>query len=256
LLPLQAPDGTKNIPVGKLIALLAEEGDDISNLEVPKDEKPSQTKPTEASSSASQPQQSSAPPSSIPDKSTTSSSTPPSRPQHGEQPTHSRPLFPSVLRLLQENGISDAEKIKGTGVRGMITKGDVLTHLGKASGPLGTFKAALEKEEAKMKSEKTGAKKAEAPAPPLDGPGLRRLIVSSMLEASQKAYKPGACHYIFTHSHVHPLLSVAVAGPVSNFDDIIADYFPPAPKVSSPPAPAIPPKNATKKGADFLEGLF
>lgn len=106
-------------------------------------------------------------------------------------PTHSRPLFPSVLRLLQENGISDASKIKGTGVRGMITKGDVLTFLGKASGPLGTWQAALEKEEQKLKDEKTGsgAKKAEAPAPPLDGPGLRRLIVSSMLAASQKAYK-------------------------------------------------------------------
>ena len=179
--------------MGKTIALLAEEGDDLSNLEVPKDEEPSQSKPSPASSSGSQPQQSSAPPSAIPDKSGASSSVPPSRPQHGELPSHSRPLFPSVLRLLQENGISDAEKIKGTGVRGMITKGDVLTFLGKASGPLGSFKAALDKEEAKLKSEKSGAKKAEAPAPPVDGAGLRRLIVSNMLEASQKAYKPGAC---------------------------------------------------------------
>lgn len=73
----------------------------------------------------------------------------------------------------------------------MITKGDVLTHLGKASGPLGTYKQALEKEEEKAKSERSGVKKAEAPAPPLDGPALRRLIVSSMLATSQKAYKPG-----------------------------------------------------------------
>jgi len=28
----------------------------------------------------------------------------------------------------------------GTGVRGMLTKGDVLAYLGKASGPNGTFK--------------------------------------------------------------------------------------------------------------------
>ena len=34
----QAPDGSKSIPVGQVIALLAEEGDDISNLEVPKDD--------------------------------------------------------------------------------------------------------------------------------------------------------------------------------------------------------------------------
>ena len=77
-------------------------------------------------------------------------------------------------------------------MRGMITKGDALTFLGKASGPLGTWKQALEKEEAKLKSEKLGVRKVEAPAPPLDGPALRRLIVSSMLEASQKAYRSGA----------------------------------------------------------------
>jgi hypothetical protein len=42
--------------------------------------------------------------------------------------------------LLQENSVQDPEKIKGTGVRGMLTKGDVLAFLGKASSPTGTFK--------------------------------------------------------------------------------------------------------------------
>jgi pyruvate/2-oxoglutarate dehydrogenase complex dihydrolipoamide acyltransferase (E2) component len=45
-----------------------------------------------------------------------------------------------VARLLQEYGIQDLEKIKGTGIRGMLTKGDVLAFLGKASSPTGTFK--------------------------------------------------------------------------------------------------------------------
>lgn len=53
--------------------------------------------------------------------------------------SHSRPLFPSVARLLQVYDIQDPEKIKGTGVRGMLTKGDVLAFLGKASSPTGTF---------------------------------------------------------------------------------------------------------------------
>ena len=120
---------------------------------------------------------------------------PPTRPSP-ESSEHqllpNRPLFPSVLRLLQENNIEgpDADKIKGTGVRGMLTKGDVLTYLGKASGPLGSFQAALDQEEEQAKSEKTIAKKPEEPAA-LDGPALRRLIMSQMLEASQKAYKPG-----------------------------------------------------------------
>ena len=55
----------------------------------------------------------------------------------------------------------------------MITKGDVLTFLGKASGPLGSFKAALDKEEAKLKSEKSGAKKAEAHPPNVNASTLR-----------------------------------------------------------------------------------
>ena len=48
--------------------------------------------------------------------------------------------MPSVIRLLIEGGVTDAEAIKGTGVRGMLTKGDVLAHLGRASNPLGTYK--------------------------------------------------------------------------------------------------------------------
>jgi len=54
--------------------------------------------------------------------------------------SHSRPLFPSVARLLQEYGVNNPEEIKGTGIRGMLTKGDVLAFLGKASSPTGTFK--------------------------------------------------------------------------------------------------------------------
>ena len=68
---------------------------------------------------------------------------------------HSRPLFPSVHRLLLEHPVSNLEEIKGTGVRGMLTKGDVLTFLGKASNPLGTFKFGLSPiEEASKLAEK------------------------------------------------------------------------------------------------------
>jgi hypothetical protein len=45
-----------------------------------------------------------------------------------------------VARLLQVHDVQDPEIIKGTGVRGMLTKGDVLAFLGKASSPTGTFK--------------------------------------------------------------------------------------------------------------------
>lgn len=44
-----------------------------------------------------------------------------------------------MARLLQEYGVNNPEEIKGTGIRGMLTKGDVLAFLGKASSPTGTF---------------------------------------------------------------------------------------------------------------------
>ena len=93
-----------------------------------------------------------------------------------------------MLRLLSENGIEKADGIKGTGIRGMLTKGDVLAHLGKASGPLGTYKTFLEKEE--QKTEKVEKKKEEAPAP-LDGLAIRRLIATNMVQASIKKRTPG-----------------------------------------------------------------
>ena len=164
--------------VGKTIALLAEEGDDLSNLEIPADDAPAPKQ-----EAASTPQSSSTPPPPTP-----AQSQPASEPRSHVTPSSSRPLFPSVLRLLSENGIEKADGIKGTGIRGMLTKGDVLAHLGKASGPLGTYKTFLEKEE--QKTEKVEKKKEEAPAP-LDGLAIRRLIATNMVQASIKKRTPG-----------------------------------------------------------------
>ena len=160
------------MPVGKAIALLAEEGDDISNLQPPveeaKPEPTQQSPPSEPATAKSE----SAP--------TPSTSTPSQPHTHLE---HSRPLFPSVLRLLQEHNVASVDKIKGTGVRGMLTKGDVLAHLGLASGPTGTFKEKHGLDEHKAKP----AQKSEKVAPPLNGPAIRQLIVSNMLAVSTRA---------------------------------------------------------------------
>jgi pyruvate/2-oxoglutarate dehydrogenase complex dihydrolipoamide acyltransferase (E2) component len=168
----QARDGTKNVPVGKIIALLAEEGDDISNLQPPAEEaKPEPTKqsaPPEPETPNSKP----AP--------TPSTSTPSHSHKHFE---HSRPFFPSVLRLLQEHNVDSLDKINGTGVRSMLTKGDILAHLGLASGPTGTFQEKRGLDEHKIKP----SQKPEKAEPPLDGPAIRRLIVSNMLTASTRA---------------------------------------------------------------------
>lgn len=72
------PDGFKHVRAGRVIALLADEGDDISRLEAP-----------------------------------------------------AQSFFPSVRRLLATHAISSsvAAEIPGSGVRGMLTKGDVLAYI-------------------------------------------------------------------------------------------------------------------------------
>ena len=108
--------------VGKLIAVLVEEGDDPSNIEIPAET--TSAAPTALRSEPAQPP-----------------SPPPSARKGPTEHVHpDGPVFPSVLRLLNELQVSNSNKIKGTGVRGMITKGDVLAFLGKASTPTGTFK--------------------------------------------------------------------------------------------------------------------
>jgi pyruvate/2-oxoglutarate dehydrogenase complex dihydrolipoamide acyltransferase (E2) component len=130
------PDGAKNVKVGKVIALLAQEGDDISNLEAP----PEKAAPPKKEAASPPPQAASVPATSVEAKAAPPAESKKSQSSSSKHPKHPRPLFPSVSRLIAEKGISNPNKIKGTGVRGMLTKGDVLAHLGLASGPTGTFK--------------------------------------------------------------------------------------------------------------------
>ena len=107
----------------------------------------------------------------------------------------------------------------------MLTKGDVLAFLGKASGPLGTFKPGVSPIE-----EATQASGKKAPEPKkvrpyfglwtrvfstfflhqaaFDGVAVRRLIVSSMLQASLKARNPvpASASTIFFTVNLEPIL--------------------------------------------------
>ncbi len=127
--------------MGKTIALLAEEGDEITNLEVP-EEKTSPAKPTQEEPSLSKPASDLSPPLSTPEPTQSNLEHP------HKLPFHNRPLFPSVQRLVLENHLStdDLKKINGTGVRGMLTKGDILAHIGKASSPWGTSRSSRGKQ--------------------------------------------------------------------------------------------------------------
>ncbi|KAI0648327.1 single hybrid motif-containing protein [Trametes meyenii] len=222
-----APDGAKNIAVGKTIALLAEEGDDISNLEVPADEpSPAQSAPTPAPSAST-----SAPPAAE------VRAAPSAPPSEFHIPEIARPLFPSVLRLIQEHHITQeaVDKIKGTGVRGMLTKGDILSHLGLASSPTGTFHE-TPAPDPKTDKKTGGASEKKEAAAPLDGASIRRLIVGNFLDASLKAR------------------AAAVPKVEADFDSIIADYLPHTKSAKSAPASATSPSKA-KSSSDFIDGL-
>jgi len=207
------PDGTKNIPVGKIVALLAEEGDDISNLQPPADAPQDTKKQSEQREPASH-----LPPSAEPQ-------TTPSSSHSSKHVEHSRPLFPSVLRLLQTYDVPNLEKIKGTGVRGMLTKGDILAHLGMASSPTGTYKETKTIEQVSPPKEKE--------VKPLDGPSIRRLIVSNLLGSSVRAR------------------AATAPAVIADFDSIIADYLPPT--ITPPAVPQLP-KSAGH--SDYFEGLL
>ncbi|GAA5947146.1 hypothetical protein JCM3775_001876 [Rhodotorula graminis] len=236
-------DGAAGVPVGKLIAVLAEEGDDLSNIEIPSQEDAAAATSSSAPSPAdSKPEAgpTSAAPSDAPTPSpATPSPTPSAIHAH---PQHSKPLLPSVLRLLALAGITDASAIKATGHHGMLTKGDVLAHTGAITSARGSLP--------KDKPDHAHPAHDYTPTPKdvkhpvevlLDGPAIRRLVAAG-LGSSSAVPKP-------TFKEV----------PVFSFDSILDDYLPPSRRStsssSSPSAPAPPPPVARKSAFDDILGL-
>lgn len=235
----QAQNGTKNVSVGKIIAFLAEEGDDISNLQPPAEEAIANSEP------AKQPALSDTPKSEpVPDASA-------STPSHSHRNLeHPRPLFPSVLRLLQEHNVNSLDKIKGTGVRGMLTKGDILAHLGLASSPTGTFEEKHGLDEHKAKP----MQHSENVELPLDGPVIRRLIVSNMLAASTRTRSvPGKISFRMLIANRGSDSQIIAFDSPPDFDLIIADYLPSAPQPLTNKDSSIPSKSSQP---DYFEGLL
>ncbi|KAK4049726.1 3-ketoacyl-CoA thiolase with broad chain length specificity [Microbotryomycetes sp. JL201] len=185
-------EGTQSVQVGQVIAMLAEEGDDLSSIEAPT-ETASKSQPEQKSSSAASSPTSSKPPSNneTASKSTTDAPRPTDSQAHGSKPshkhpTHSRPLLPSVMRVLMLNGIEDASVIKATGFKGQLSKGDVLAHLGKISSPRGS----LPEDESHAVADKPAPKQPEQPKLiELDGPSFRQLIAAGLRDPF-KAPKP------------------------------------------------------------------
>jgi len=203
LMKIIQPDGSKGVQVGTRIAVVAEEGDDITKLEIPPDEGPQQLKaaapapaPTPAPAPASPQPQFAAPTPSPPKAST-------------KVPARKYPLLPSVHQLIKENGLGESavSNITPTGPGGRILKGDVLAYLGKINPntpaqisarfekashlDLSNVKVAKPVEPEKPQEEKASA---PAPAPRAPEPPAKAVVslpisLSAVLEAQQRINK-------------------------------------------------------------------
>ena len=113
---------SQKVAVGSIIAVLAEEGDDLSNIDVPKGSQETQNTHSEHGSADSARETSK-------DK-VGGSDFAPSMGSHRTYDSNLQ-LTPAVLFVLQQFDVSDPSKIKGSGPKGRILKGDVLAFAGQ-----------------------------------------------------------------------------------------------------------------------------
>lgn len=125
-------DGSKGIPVGTRIGVLADQGDDLASLEIPAEEGSSAPKKEPKSESApAEPKKSESSEESAPaDKPAKKSSS-----SSGPSAAQTYPFFPSIEALLREHNLShsDVAKMTPSGPKGRLIKGDVLAYLGLTS---------------------------------------------------------------------------------------------------------------------------
>lgn len=121
-------DGSKGIQVGSRIAILAEEGDDISSLEIPAEESAPKKEAKSESSEKPKEKEAKQEESKPAKKSSEKKSSSPA-------PAQTKPFFPSVEALLKEHNLSssDVSQMTPSGPKGRLIKGDVLAYIGKTS---------------------------------------------------------------------------------------------------------------------------
>lgn len=198
MVKIMTGDGAKAVQVGKRIAVIAEEGDDVGALEMPADSGPEQP----ARETAAAAESGDAP---APEAAGEASET--EAPASGDKKAHAPkeqtyPLFPSVSQLLRENGVdkSKVKDIPATGPKGRLTKGDVLVYLGKAKSDSASNGEALynklshlDLSNIKVAEKKAEPKKVEAaPAKPAvqEVVSVRAPVsLASVIEVQKKVHK-------------------------------------------------------------------
>ncbi|KAJ2789591.1 hypothetical protein H4R20_007154, partial [Coemansia guatemalensis] len=122
LVKIIAPEGTQNVAVNSPIAIIAEEGDDISSIDVDALSKGTQAKASAADSPSAESAPAAAP-----------AAEPKSEATHADSSAKGL-LSPAATFAIHSNHIANSKDIRGSGPKGRILKGDVLRFLkdGKA----------------------------------------------------------------------------------------------------------------------------
>lgn len=231
---------TKTINVGQVIAILGEQPDDVHGpVNIPTEWNSHATSSHHHSPAGSQKQQDDSS-GSFGQQSHAPQTNPP-----GQVLKTILPLSPAVSRILHEMGVKDATKIKGTGLRGRLTKGDVLAYFKKASCPNGTAQKMIQDdadarlaEKSKLGSSSSASPKSSQPQdlPPLDPSAVRLYITEGLSALTQN--RP------------------STPSTVSSFDSLLNDYGVPS-SVSktvlpvSVTSPSLPPASTDK----YFEGF-
>jgi hypothetical protein len=130
LMKIMQGDGSKQVQVGSRIAVIAEEGDDISSLEIPPD---AESQKPEGRNEAAKPAETSSPNPETQPESPVPESAEKSTKAKTKAAKQTRPLLPSVSHLIKENGLDESAvaDMTPTGPNNRLLKGDVLAYLGK-----------------------------------------------------------------------------------------------------------------------------
>lgn len=282
LMKIMQGDGSKGVQVGTRIAVIAEEGDDISSLQIPADESAQATKAPEAptTQAPAAPEPGPALPTSAPPR----ASGKPEKKASGR----TYPLLPSVAHLLKENGLDESALagITPTGPNGRLLKGDVLAFLGKINTrtpsevssrfekashlDLSNIKVAKAPEP--KKPAKEAAPAAQAPPAPVKSLVTLPVSLSAVIEAQKKIHKslgvflPLSTFIARASEVANDELPLPVGyQPTADelFDQVLGLDKVTGPKVSRgsyipqiaalPPASALPP--AAKKKVDIIDLL-
>ncbi|MGB7370932.1 2-oxo acid dehydrogenase subunit E2 [Erythrobacter sp.] len=140
-------DGTENVAVGAVIAMLAEEGEDVDEVSAPETDKAEKPAADEPAAKEASPAPSPAP-----------------------TPKDGPPASPSARKLADANGI-DLASVEGTGPNGKITKGDVEGMIGEG----GTQAAPAKTDSAKDTDEPSAAPSSDAGERIVASPLARRM---------------------------------------------------------------------------------